>query len=496
MPSTGQRQTQSSYSNLLNRTLKAMNIYVGGDVSKGYADFCLMGAEGEILLEIQLDDTRQGHSRMSELIRECNREVGDEEELEIALEATGGLEQNWLHLFRRLDETDEANLEVYRFNPLVIRRFTEQKLHSNKTDEISAQALADYLRLGLAEEKVAYTDEGPDDGLKTLARKTQRMVNQSVDLQNELQALLQRAHPELVQYVRDHLSQWTLRLIKQYPTPSEVVEAGPEALSEIPYVTEEKARSIVEAAQTSVASQTDQDTALTLSLTAEDLLRLEKRIDRLKERLWNRVRDRRAPRLLASIEGIGKWSAAVLYCEIGDITQFSSAKKLIAYAGLDPQREESGDIAREKTISKQGSSHIRSVLYGCVTAAIRNGSNPPVRNLYDRLKKRGKHQKVAEVACMRKLLAIVYGCWNNNERFDPTHEKRLKARQAEKKSTGEASSEQAEGQSFDMSAPVSRKEAKKRRKATSPEKSVSSSARGQGTFLEEHHNGESASEQA
>jgi len=74
-----------------------------------------------------------------------------------------------------------------------------------------------------------------------------------------------------------------------------------------------------------------------------------------------------------------------------------------------------------------------------VTAAIRNGSNPPVRDLYDRLKERGKHQKVAEVACMRKLLAIVYGRKGNNERFDPTYEKRLKARQVEKKSTGEAS---------------------------------------------------------
>ena len=149
-----------------------------------------------------------------------------------------------------------------------------------------------------------------------------------------------------------------------------------------------------------MASQTDEDTGLTLSLIAEDLLRLTGRIDRLKERLWNRVRDRRAPRLIASIEGIGKWSAAVLYCEIGDITRFSSAKKLIAYAGLDPQREESGDIAREKTISKQGNTHIRSALYGCVTAAIRNSTNPPVGDLYDRLKQRGKHQKVAEVACM------------------------------------------------------------------------------------------------
>jgi transposase len=134
-----------------------MDVYVGGDVSKGYADCCVMDGEVEILREIQLDDTPQRHSRMSELIRECNGNVGPEEKLEIALEATGGLERHWLHLFRELDEADETDLNVYRFDPLVIRRCTEQRLHSNKTGEISARALADYLRLGLAEKKAAYT---------------------------------------------------------------------------------------------------------------------------------------------------------------------------------------------------------------------------------------------------------------------------------------------------------------------------------------------------
>ncbi|PQJ26864.1 hypothetical protein BSZ35_18210 [Salinibacter sp. 10B] len=56
------------------------------------------------------------------------------------------------------------------------------------------------------------------------------------------------------------------------------------------------------------------------------------------------------------------------------------------------------------------------MLYGCVTAAIWNGNTRPVR----------------------KLLAIVYGCWNNNEHFNPAHEKHLEARQAEKKSSGSA----------------------------------------------------------
>ena len=76
------------------------------------------------------------------------------------------------------------------------------------------------------------------------------------------------------------MSQWVLKLIKRHPTPDEVVEAGVEAVAEIPYVTEERAREVVDNARSSVAGQTDPDTGLALSMGAEDLLRLEKRIDR------------------------------------------------------------------------------------------------------------------------------------------------------------------------------------------------------------------------
>jgi len=98
-----------------------------------------------------------------------------------------------------------------------------------------------------------------------------------------------------------------------------------------------------------------------------------------------------------------------------------------------------------------------------------------LRELYDRLKERGKHRKVAEVACMRKLLAIVYGCWSNDERFDPTYEKGLKARQGKSPlATPLASRLRARASTC---RPVPWKEEKKRRKATSPVKSVSPSTR-------------------
>jgi transposase len=262
-----------------------MDIYVGVDISKGYADFAISDGEGKIRKEVQLDDTRGGHDRAARLIRDLNERVSEEEELVVGMEATGGLEANWLQLFE--DLSDELELTVYRLNAFVLRKFAEQQLHGGKTDRISARQLAAFLRGGSIEEHHPHSGKEPEPGLRTLSRKTMGMIEESVELKNELHALLQRAHPEMVQHVRGDLSQWVLKLLKKYPTPDQFVEAGPAELAEIPYVTNEKAQALVEAARTTVASQTDEETALALSLTAEDLLRLEKRIDRLKERLWN-----------------------------------------------------------------------------------------------------------------------------------------------------------------------------------------------------------------
>ena len=74
---------------------------------------------------------------------------------------------------------------------------------------------------GLAEDHTPYSDDGPSRGLRTLARKTKRMIDRSVQLKNELQALLQRAHPELVQHLRGHVSQWVLKLIRDVPDADE-----------------------------------------------------------------------------------------------------------------------------------------------------------------------------------------------------------------------------------------------------------------------------------
>lgn len=454
-----------------------MTVYIGGDVSKGYADFCVTGPEGETLHECQLDDTASGHRQLETLIQDLAQSRDEEISVVAGVEATGGMERNWLKRFKMIAET--INMTVYQINPYVLGRFTDQQLHANKTDPLSARALADYLRTGMHNGERPFTADGPGEGLRTLERQTLNKVEQIAKLKTRLKNLLQSAHPELVQYARSSaIPQWLLTLLSSTPMPDQVVEAGVEQIAEIDYVSRRKAEEIVEAARESVASTTDPDTALALQMMAEDLQRLIEQVDRLKERLWKQVASEEGPQILRTIGGLGEWSATVLYCEIGSIRRFPSATQLVAYAGLDSQREYSGDSQLDRPISKRGNARIRRILYNCVQVALTEGVNPPIRAFYDRLRERGKHHLTAMTACMRKLLCIIYGCWSKGEEFDPGYEARMKRRSAGTDNDDDQP-DRSGLQNQDLDAPISAKEARRRKEATQPQESVSSQARGQ-----------------
>jgi len=53
--------------------------------------------------------------------------------------------------------------------------------------------------------------------------------------------------------------------------------------------------------------------------------------------------------VITTITGIGDVLGAIIIGEVGDISRFNSASQLVAYAGLDPSVNQSGDFAGTKT---------------------------------------------------------------------------------------------------------------------------------------------------
>ena len=123
-------------------------------------------------------------------------------------------------------------------------------------------------------------------------------------------------------------------------------------------------------------------------------------------------------RLLCSIPGIGRWTAARVLAESEQVRTSVSARQLAAYAGLTPRERTSGtSVRRQPRLAKTGNSRLRRALDLPAIVAMRH--NPAVRAFTERLRARGKRPMVLVGAAMRKLLHLIYGVLKSGKPFDP-----------------------------------------------------------------------------
>lgn len=117
--------------------------------------------------------------------------------------------------------------------------------------------------------------------------------------------------------------------------------------------------------------------------------------------------DQKDYQLLLSLVGIGPSLAVSLCAEIGDIHRFTSAKQLVAYAGLDPRVRQSGTVLNRNTkLTKRGSSELRHSLF--LAANIARQHDPELKAYYQRKRTEGRCYTEATVATARKLVNRVF----------------------------------------------------------------------------------------
>ncbi|WP_157832672.1 transposase [Candidatus Regiella insecticola] len=107
--------------------------------------------------------------------------------------------------------------------------------------------------------------------------------------------------------------------------------------------------------------------------------------------------------LLTSIPGIGQQTALMILTLLPEIAS-SENKSLAALVGVAPFNRDSGKF-RGKRFIQGGRKTLRKALYMAAVAAVR--WNKPLADFYHRLRAKGKCRKVAIVAVMHKLVAIV-----------------------------------------------------------------------------------------
>ncbi|MEZ4916337.1 MAG: IS110 family transposase [Chitinophagales bacterium] len=132
---------------------------------------------------------------------------------------------------------------------------------------------------------------------------------------------------------------------------------------------------------------------------------LERREVRLEKRMNELAKQEYADTLtrLESIPGIGKKTAIMLTVITNNFKNFDTHKQLIAYVGFSPRKYESGTSVRGRGhICKMGKAQIRKLLYLCSWSAKKCNKN--CIEMYNRLKEKGKPERVIKIALANKLL--------------------------------------------------------------------------------------------
>ena len=444
-------------------------IAVGCDCSKGRIDVEIRNHHGTVLHTGIFDDTHPDHAAMSRLVDDL-RERHPEARFLVGIESTGGMERNWLAFFRR-EKRWVKQLRVFKLNAAAVHAFRLSRLHRAPGDAAAASDIARFLleRCATRQPEVE-AESGPIVFYRTVRALSGELTATS----QRLQTLLVGAQPDLVRFCRYGLPAWVLALLERYPTAALLAKAEVPAVDAIPHIDGIRAAELIENAKRSVASLTDAATAATIRLLVAHLRDTQIRIDQGQADLLKIITaDPQSPLakavdLLDSIPGIAAWTAACLACEIGDPTRFPHAKSLIAWAGLDPIAEASGDERHDYGISHRGNAHVRAVLFTSAMSGVQY--NPVLKEFYHRLiTENGKTRLEAQVAVMAKLLRIAHAILLTGKPFDPAHEAKRRqqanAAQAARAATPSATPTPPPAK---LDAPISRREAKRRKNAAAP----------------------------
>jgi transposase len=160
----------------------------------------------------------------------------------------------------------------------------------------------------------------------------------------------------------------------------------------------------------------------------------QERIERLEEAIRTAVPDWSLAELvtaLMAMRGIDLISASAFLAEIGDLSRFQTPRELMAYLGLVPSEESTGDTIKRGPITKAGNRRARRILVECSWSY----QHPPrvgkkkqekvaaapraVREIawkaqsrlcarYRALTRRGKPKTVAVTAVARELSAFIW----------------------------------------------------------------------------------------
>ena len=314
-------------------------IFVGIDVAKDKHDCFILNSEGTVLADVfTIANNRIGFETLLSRIQSCSQ---GESKIKVGLEATGHYSYNLLGFLL------DSGLATYVINPLHTNLYRKSlSLRRTKTDRIDARTIAMMLMSDVDLKSYSNTAYHNEE-LKSLTRYRFDKVKERAKLKSSVARLVNILFPELEKLVSSLHIAVVYALLSNYPGASYIANANTEELAEILCTaskgryTKSKTAEIQVAAGVSIGSKMPAK-SMELKHTIALIRELDKEISEVESAIDKITSQMDSP--IFTIPGIGRHMGAMILAEVGDFSNFASADKLLAYAGLSPSTYQSGQL--------------------------------------------------------------------------------------------------------------------------------------------------------
>lgn len=383
---------------------------VGIDCSK-YKHDCFIATEtGEVIKDtFTFDNSGTGFAQFFSILETLNC---PKSQIKVGFESTSH------YMVPLMKHLSVKGYEFILLNPVIVSRFRRSTtLRRIKTDKIDAKTIAQVLASSDYESYHMQVYHFPE--LKSLTRLRDRLVKQRSYYLVMLTNVLDEVFPEFKEFFDGSLkSKTAFYLLDTYKISSRMANMNSNSFDNLRKISHghfsyAKFIKIKELAKNTIGSSSEADELEISSLLSiyktinDEVCRVESKIEEIMTIIDSPT---------VSIPGVGMMSAASIIAEFGDLSRFANADKMLAYAGLDCGRSQSGTADYKGKMVKHGSSYLRQALMNVVETMMIHA--PVFYDFYHKKRDEGKPHRVALSHLARKLVRLIYKLETSHSRFD------------------------------------------------------------------------------
>ena len=403
---------------------------IGIDVAANFSVATILNPNGDIFKKnFRFTHNLNGFESFLQLIKKTEEEFNSKPK--VFCESTGIYHLTLLHFL------SDRQIDIHVINPLITnsnKNFNIRKVKNDKLDSFSIARLCKFNDV-----KTSFFTSKDMLHLKLLVRDYYKIVDLRANAKKAFTNALYVYYPGIQDAFTDITGKTPLAFISKYPTPDDLLNASSDEV--LTFLTSSSRRGLkwandklekllVIASSASVLGINPltftskvrrfvdtfnfyENQRLDIIVEIQDFINSASFAEEFNHNIS----------LICSFKGAGLISAITLLVEMNDINNFTKSSQLVAFFGVDPAVNESGNFKGDSNkMSKRGTAVGRRALYAIALSSIRktNTGVPMNQVLYDAYhnKLKGKKKKVRLVAIMNKLLRYIFSVLKNQKAYE------------------------------------------------------------------------------